>query len=62
MRNALLAATAAFALFAGSADAQTRTVRFSFNADANTLDPHANNALTTNALLDQMYECLTTRD
>jgi hypothetical protein len=33
MRNALLAATAALALFAASADAQTRTVRFSFNAD-----------------------------
>ena len=56
MRNALLAAAATLALFAGSAEAQTRTVRFSFNADANTLDPHANNALTTNALLEQMYE------
>ncbi len=64
MRNALLAAVAAVPLvFAFThADAQTRTVRFSFNADANTLDPHANNALTTNALLEQMYECLTTRD
>lgn len=61
MRKTLLAAAALVAL-AVPADAQTRTVRFSFNADATTLDPHSSNIQTTNALMEQLYESLTTRD
>jgi peptide/nickel transport system substrate-binding protein len=66
MRKIVLAAASAvalsFALSAGASAQQPRTVRVSFNNDATTMDPHANNAFTTNALLEQIYECLPTRD
>lgn len=46
---------------ASPAFAQGKTLRVAINADATTLDPHANNAFLNNMTLEQVYECLTTR-
>jgi peptide/nickel transport system substrate-binding protein len=64
MRNRLLmVGAAAFALLtsSGPVHAQGKTLRLAINADAGTLDPHAQNAFLVNMTLEQVYEALTTR-
>ncbi len=53
----------ALTVLAGTAPAQTpaRVFRLATSVDAATLDPHANNALYTYLLLQQIYEPLTHR-
>lgn len=65
MLNRLLmvgAAAAALFAYAPNAHAQGKTLRLAINAEAGTLDPHAQNALIVNMTIEQIYEGLTTRD
>ncbi|MBL8700921.1 MAG: ABC transporter substrate-binding protein [Alphaproteobacteria bacterium] len=58
----LFATGAALLLFAGAGAATAKTFRLALNADAQTLDPHAQNAQVNFALLLQAYEPLVGRD
>ncbi|MBI3708366.1 MAG: ABC transporter substrate-binding protein [Proteobacteria bacterium] len=44
------------------AAAQGKTLRVALNNDFTTLDPHSNNAFLNNLTLEQIYDCLVTRD
>ena len=57
-----LATLAALAALAASAGAAAPTLRWASAGDAQTLDPHAQNELFTNALNGQVYEFLVARD
>jgi peptide/nickel transport system substrate-binding protein len=55
------AVVAALLASPNAAQAQGKTLRLAINAEAGTLDPHAQNALIVNMTIEQMYEPLTTR-
>src|SRR5690242_9752636 len=56
-------ALAAMALaFAMGSPAEARTLRAASNAEASTMDPHANNYFINNMLLEHIYEPLVARD
>ena len=58
----LLAAAAAVGALAMSGPAAAKTLRIGAQADAGTMDPHAQNIQTTISVLSMMYEALVTRD
>ncbi|MBZ8142418.1 ABC transporter substrate-binding protein [Rubrivivax gelatinosus] len=60
MRSWITCALLAAAFAAGSADAQT--LRWASQGDPQTLDPHSQNELLTNAMNGQVYEGLVGRD
>ena len=63
MKHIFFAAAAVALVFAvGSADAQSKTLRWSSQGDAATFDPHAQNESFTNQFNGQMYEQLLSRD
>lgn len=59
-KAAILAGAAAIALTAGSASSET--LRFAFQADVNTLDPHSLNETFTHGFQGNIYEGLIGRD
>ncbi len=59
---AALAVAAAVGAFAASGPAAAKTLRIGAQADAGTMDPHAQNIQTTISVLSMMYEALVTRD
>jgi peptide/nickel transport system substrate-binding protein len=61
LRRSLLAASA-LAMFAVAPSAEAKQLRLAVNADASTLDPHAQNSQVNFHLLLQVYESLVTRD
>lgn len=61
MRRSVLIAVTTLALAAGTA-APAQTLRWASQGDAQTLDPHAQNELFTNAMNAQVYEFLVARD
>ncbi len=56
----VLAATVAFGV--AQAPAQAQTLRWASQGDAQTMDPHSQNELLTNAMNGQVYETLVNRD
>ncbi len=63
LNRLLMAGALAAALLAApnAAQAQGKTLRLAINAEAGTLDPHAQNSLIVNMTIEQIYEGLTTR-
>ena len=59
---ALVAAAAAVGALAMAAPSAAKTLRIGAQADAGTMDPHAQNIQTTISVLSMMYEALVTRD
>jgi len=60
--KSILAAGAAAMILAGAAGAQAKMFRLAINADATTLDPHAQNSQGNFSVLLQAYEPLVGRD
>ena len=60
--SALLAAAVAAGALAAAGPTAAKTLRIGAQADAGTMDPHAQNIQTTISVLSMMYEALVTRD